>query len=142
MPPNKRSRPGEGYRLRNAVLLAALALLPFGCGEGEAQSAAIEIERAVWRGEKVFVEGGWARGVSTPPTCRMLEGRDGPTSTYFEPDARVSLNGNTFSKEFIPAGSGREPLPSTAREDLYVRCSVSLDSGRTAEDLVRVSKNS
>ncbi len=88
----------------------------------------------------MMADGEWARGISTPPLCRILEARDGPASSHFDPDARVALDGNTFSKEFVPAEASRES-PPTGR-DYYVRCSVSMDSGRSAEDIVEVEKSS
>ncbi|MGB3633468.1 MAG: hypothetical protein WA982_05470 [Rubrobacteraceae bacterium] len=145
MPPNSRRYVGNRDRLPgtiwNTSLLAILAMLLFSCGQGEAQSTAVDVKLAEWRGESVLVSGVWARGVSTPPICRILESRDGTTSSYFEPDARVVLDGNTFSKQFVPAETAREG-PPTKRDDLYVRCSVSMDSGRTGEDVAKVNGSS
>ena len=118
------------------MLFGGLLLLLSACGEGEVRFAAIDIKHARWSGEKILVAGDWAKGVSTPPLCRVLEGRDGPASDRFEPDARVVLDGNTFSKEFVPAEISRE-VPSAKKGGYYVRCTVSLDSGRTASDAVR-----
>ncbi|CAN5747776.1 hypothetical protein BH23ACT11_BH23ACT11_11070 [soil metagenome] len=122
-----------------AALIAGLCLVAAACGQGGAQSAAIKIDRAEWRGDNVRASGNWARGVSTPPTCRLLEAPDGPESRSFETEARVSLDGNTFSKEFVPVPikkSGADP--TKVRRDYFVRCTVSLDSGRSAEDTRKV----
>ncbi len=111
------------------------------CGEGEAQFAAVDVKRAEWREERVLVAGDWAKGILTPPTCRVLEGRNGPVSDYFGPDARVSLDGNTFSKEFVPVKTSRQGLPAK-KGDHYVSCAVSLDSGRSANDSVKIEGTS
>jgi hypothetical protein len=141
VPRSNRHPAGESLKtsktIWNTVLLAGLFLLLSACGKGEAQFSALDIERAEWRGEKVLVSGEWMKGLSTPPTCRVFEGRDGPMSDYFGLDARVSLDGHTFSKEFVPVEADRKDPPAK-KEDYYVRCTVSLDSGRTAEDTVKV----
>ena len=139
MPQSNRGRAGEVCGLRGMILVLSLAILQSGCGEGEARSAAVEIKSVEWRGGRVLADGEWAKGLSTPPLCRILEARDGPASNHFEPDARVSLTGNTFSKEFVPVAASQE-RPPDADEDLYVRCSVSLDSGRSADDVAKIGE--
>lgn len=134
---NDRCPTGKIRRLRNVALPATLLLLLFGCGEGESRSSAVQIERTGWRAEKIYVSVEWTRGVSTPPACRVLEDRNGPVSDYFEPDARVSLHGNTFSKEFVPREEAQTVHP-LEKGDYYVRCTVSMDSGKSGEDLVKV----
>ncbi len=123
-------------------LLSALALFLFSCGEGEASSSAIDVESAEWRGENVLVSGSWAKGVSTPPLCRILEGRDGSPSLYFDLDARVALDGSTFSKKFAPAKTTKKTPSLEEPDNSFVRCSVSLDSGKSANDVVRVKGSS
>ena len=142
MPHSDRRHARESFRFRRIVanigLLTTLPLLLWACGPGEAISTTINVKKAEWRGERVWVSGEWARGISTPPLCRVLEGFDGPASNQFVPDARVTLDGNTFSKEFVPVEKpGKEPS-SEPRDAYHVRCTVSLDSGRSAEDTVKV----
>lgn len=139
MPPSSRGRTGRGPGLWCAILVLSLALLQSGCGEeGEAYSLALEIKSAEWGGDRVLADGEWAKGLSTPPLCRILETRDGPVSDHFEPDARVSLAGDTFSKEFVLAEEVRENPP--VGRNYYVRCSVSLDSGRSADDVAKIEE--
>lgn len=141
MPRSNRRPAGKGLKtsknIWNTVLFAGLFLLLSACGKGEAQFAVVDVKRAEWRGERVLVSGEWMQGLSTPPTCRVFEGRDGPMSDYFGLDARVSLDGHAFSKEFVPVETARKDPPAK-KGDYYVRCRVSLDSGRTAEDTVKV----
>ena len=124
-----------------AGLLSGLAFLLVGCEQGESRSTILTVERAGWRGEVVQANGEWTKGLSTPPLCRILEARDGPVSNQFESDARVSLDGVTFSKQFVLTEDARENPPD-ADEDFYVRCTVGLDSGRSAEDIVEVERDS
>ncbi|MGF1472760.1 MAG: hypothetical protein ACFB50_13605 [Rubrobacteraceae bacterium] len=142
MPENK--PPGRSHRfsklVRRLASLCALLVLLAACGEGEAQSTALDIKRAGWRGEEILVTGVWAKGVATPPLCRVLEGRDGPISDDFGRDARVSLDGNAFSKEFVPETTGAPEPDSPA--GYYVKCSVGLDSGRSADDAMKVENAS
>ncbi len=141
MPGSNRNPASEGLEpsktVWRTILLCGLFLLLSACGQGEARSTTVDIKHAEWRGEKILASGDWAKGISTPPTCRVFEGRDGPMSDYFVPDARVSLDGNTFSKEFVPAQTTRKDPPAK-KEDYYVRCTVSLDSGKSGEDKMKV----
>ena len=124
---------------KDAGLLAALALLLGSCGQQGADFAAVSIEKAERSGERILVAGGWGKGVSTPPLCRVLEDADGPASGRFGTDARVTLDGSTFSRKFIPTEDLREE--SSGSWDAYhVRCTVSLSSGRSREDTVKVSE--
>ena len=107
------------------------------CGEGVASSITVDIKRAEWRGESILVTGGWAKGIATPPLCRMQQGRNGPVSADFTRDARVVLDGRTFSKEFVRKSSASGP-----QADYYVECTVSLDSGRSASDTMKVVRPS
>lgn len=119
-------------------LFLVLAFVLGACSPGGANSDTVFIEEAAWSGERIEVTGGWARGISTPPTCRVLAGPNGPISREFVADARVAIDGNTFSKEFIPTETN-DGDSSATEENYYVRCTVSLDSGRSAEDTVSVS---
>lgn len=123
-------------------LLATLALFLFSCGAGETRSSAVDVESAEWRGGNVLVSGGWAKGVATPPLCRILESRGGSPSLYFDLDARVVLDGNTFSKEFVPAKTTRKALSPEKLDSYFVRCSVSMDSGKSANDVIKVKGSS
>ncbi|CAN5662408.1 hypothetical protein BH24ACT22_BH24ACT22_06640 [soil metagenome] len=120
-------------------MLVGLTLLLYACGGGEARSSIVTVDRAEWRGRSIMVTGEWSRAISTPPICQVLEGRDGPISDRFSLDARVTLDGGSFSKEFVPEQTGRNSGLSEKREGYYVRCSVSLDSGKSADDTVKVT---
>lgn len=141
MPESNRRPTGNYFKTWAAFLLAGSFLLSPGCGEQEVRSSAVAINSAEKRGERILVSGDWARGVSTPPSCRILEGRDGPMSGHFGLDARVALDGSAFSKEFVPVETSGESL-TTREGDYYVNCSVSLDSGRPSEDTVKVEQAS
>lgn len=123
-------------------LLAALTLFLFSCGAGETRSSAVDVKSAKWRENNVLVSGGWAKGIATPPLCRIIESRDGPPSLYFDSDARVVLDGDTFSKEFVPAKTTRKALSPEKLDSYFVRCSVSLDSGKSADDVTKVKGSS
>lgn len=129
-------------RVKNVGLLAGLTLLlyafGYACGGGEARSSIVTVDRAEWRGQNIMVTGEWSRGISTPPTCQVLEGRDGPVSDRFPLDARVTLDEGSFSKTFVPEQTGRGTGTVDKRDGYYVRCSASLDSGRSAGDTMKV----
>lgn len=115
-----------------------LALLAAGCGGPEGEGP-LEIARAEWVSDggesRAVVSGTWVRGVSTPPTCTLLEGRDGEPSAWPVSGANTMPEGNTFEKEFFAGeNSALDPVP-----EYHVRCSVNLSTGRTLETVAPVS---
>ena len=79
---------------------------------------------------RVLVSGDWSLGISTPPTCDLLEGANG-VSGWYDPYSGMSIDGGSFSREFV-AARDRSPAP---RQDVEyrVRCEISQDTGRTIE---------
>lgn len=122
---------------RALAVLTTLALLAAACGETSENAGPLEIERAEWvsgRDEaRAVVSGKWVRGLSTPPTCALLE--DGALSEWPKPGANTSPDGNSFEKEFL-AHEGSSPDPLL---DYHVRCTVNLSTGRTFEAFAPVS---
>lgn len=115
------------------VLLLSLVVLAASCGAGESRSTAIEITEARLRGEAVLVTGSWAKGLSTPPTCKLLEGRDGETIGLFRLED-AAFDANEFSHELSV-----EDTTAVKNSNYHVRCSVTLDSAKVASDTVKVT---
>jgi hypothetical protein len=126
--------------VRKALAIAALSMLfAAACGGGSGSEGPLDISRAEWHVEdgeaRAVVSGKWVRGLSTPPACRLIEGRDGEASGWPEPGSNTSPDGNLFSKEFSArGGSTLDPLPK-----YHVRCSVNLSTGRTLDATAPVS---
>ena len=120
--------------LRQWTVAAVLTLAAgtVACGAGEGRSLAMEVTEARWRGDTVVVSGTWTKGLSTPPACRLLEGRDGAVVGRFGLEG-ATFDGNTFSQRFVPDGRHAE-----ASTGYHVRCSVIMDSAKTASDTVPV----
>lgn len=98
----------------------------------------MRIEAAHWRGEPepgVVVSGEWAIGVSTPPSCSLLEGEDREPIDWYATGDRVELDGGRFYRKFAPDSGSSSLDPST---DYYVRCRVSIDTGKAIEDTAPV----
>ena len=102
------------------------------CGADEVRDSALEIGEARWRGDTVVVSGTWTRGVSTPPDCRLLEGRDGAVIGRFGLEG-ANFDGNAFSQELVP-----DIGQSGIKTGYQVRCSVTLSSARTMSDTALV----
>jgi hypothetical protein len=118
-------------RLANALLLS-LVVVVAACGADESQNLAMEISEARWLGNAVVVNGTWIKGVSTPPACRLLEGRDGAIIGRFDLEG-ATFDSNTFSQQFVPDGGMTD-----AGTGYHVQCLVILDSAKTASDTVPV----
>lgn len=100
----------------------------------------MRIDSAQWRGEPepgAVVSGEWGIGVSTPPSCTLLQGPDGEPSERYETGGRIELNGGRFYREFVrvPEAGATGADPAT---DYYVRCRVSVDTGKTHEAVAPV----
>ncbi len=114
------------------LLMMSLVTLVAACGASEGRSLAIEISGARWSGESVIVDGSWMKGLSTPPACRLLESRDGEVIGRFSLEG-ASFDGNTFSQEIVP-----DKGSAAADAGYHVRCTVALDSAKTASDIAPV----
>lgn len=110
------------------VLLLALVAVVAACGADASRNLAMEITEARWLDDTVVVSGTWIKGVSTPPACRLLDGRGGPVIDRFSLEG-ASFDGNTFSQRLAPDGG-------TADVDTgyHVQCSVILDSAKSTSD--------
>ncbi|CAN5436610.1 MAG: hypothetical protein M3494_10550 [Actinomycetota bacterium] len=123
---------------KTVASVAVFALFAVACG-GSAGEWPLEILRAEWVADggesRAVVSGTWVRGVSTPPACTLLEGRNGEPSAWPDSGANTSPDGNSFTKEFTAGeNSSLDPLP-----EYHVRCSVNLSTGRTLETVAPVS---
>jgi hypothetical protein len=119
------------------AFVAVFSLFAAACGDASGSVGPLEIARAEWVADgeraRAVVSGTWVRGLSTPPTCALLE--DGKASEWPDPGSNTSPKGNTFTKEFSSAGnSSLDPLT-----EYRVRCSVNLSTGRTLEAVAPVS---
>lgn len=92
----------------------------------------MDITEARWRGDTVVVSGAWMKGVSTPPVCKLLEGRDGEIIGRFGLE-EATFEASTFSQEFAPDGG------LAGAGDYYVQCSVTLDSAKVSTDTAAVT---
>ncbi len=79
---------------------------------------------------RVVVSGDWSLGISTPPSCELLEGED-TTSDWYDPSSGMSIDGGNFSREFV-AAPNRPSVPQRGVE-YRVRCEISQDTGTTIE---------
>ena len=121
------------FRRAASLLLLALVAAAASCGAAESRSTAIEIAEARLRSEAVVVRGTWSRGLSTPPACQLLTGRDGEVIGRFGLED-AAFDANDFSQEISLAG-----VRAGASSDYHVRCSVTLDSAKVASDTVKVT---
>ena len=80
-----------------------------------------------------MVSGEWSMVVSTPPSCTLLEGEDGKPSGWHDPGGRIELDGGRFYQEFARAPSSEKPGTLAPATEYYVRCRVSIDTGKTIE---------
>lgn len=93
----------------------------------------LRIDSARWSSgpePRVVVSGDWSLGITTPPSCDLLEGAN-RVSDWYDPYSGMSIDGGSFSREFVAA-----PNSSSAprRDAEYrVRCEISQDTGRTIE---------
>ncbi len=118
--------------LTNALLVSLVGIVA-ACGAGGSRSSlAVEITEARWRGDAVTVSGAWMKGVSTPPVCKLLEGRDGAVIGSFGLEG-ATFEAGAFSQELVP-DTGQDGTNTGYR----VRCSVILDSAKTASDTAPV----
>lgn len=106
-----------------------------GSGSGsEAESGSLLIQSARWQtgpDPEVVVSGEWGPGFSTPPSCSLLDGRDGGISGWYDPeDSRMRIDGDGFRQEFALDPDSEAPDPDT---QYYARCRVSGDTGNTTE---------
>lgn len=118
-------------------------MLAASCGAdtGAAGSDALRIESAQWRGGPepgAVVSGEWRIGVSTPPSCTLLEGEDGESVDWYATGDRVELERGRFRREFVrlPESGGPGLDPKT---EYYVRCRVSIDTGKTIESVAPIA---
>ena len=118
-------------RLVNALFLSLVALAA-ACGAGESRSTAMEITEVRLRGETVVVSGTWAKGLSTPPACQLLESRDGEVIGRFGLED-AAFDANDFSQELL-----LDKVRARADDDYHVKCSVTLDSAKVASDTAPV----
>lgn len=118
-------------RLVNALLLSLVALTA-ACGAGGSRNTAMEITEARLRGETVVVSGTWAKGLSTPPACQLLESRDGEVIGRFALEDSA-FDANDFSQELL-----LDKVQVGTDDDYHVRCSVTLDSAKVASDTAPV----
>jgi len=118
-------------RLANTLLLSLVGAAA-ACGANEGRNLALEITEARWRGDAVIVSGTWIKGVSTPPSCRLLEGRDGAVVGRFDLEGSA-FDGNTFSQRLVPDGG-----QAGTDAGYHVQCSVNLDSAKTESDTAPV----
>lgn len=114
------------------ILMLPLVAVVTACGASEGRNLAIEITGARWSGGSVVVDGSWMKGLSTPPACRLLESRDGKVIGRFGLEG-ASFDGNTFSQEIVP-----DKGSAGADAGYHVQCTVTLDSAKTASDVVPV----
>lgn len=126
-------------RLPAACLaFAATLVLCVACAD-EPGDWPLEITGAEWQPGKearVLVSGRWTRGVSTPPSCSLLGGRQTKVDGWSASNASSSLDGNRFSKQLTRDKGGAVLDPGA---EYYVRCTVSMDSAKTVADVARVA---
>ena len=115
------------------IVLLSLIASATACGAAESRSTAIEITEARLRGDAVVVSGTWAKGLSTPPACQLLKGRDGETIGRFGLED-AAFDANDFSQELSLEG-----MRAGMSSNYHVRCSVTLDSAKVATDTVKVT---
>lgn len=72
-------------------------------------------------------------GISTPPSCTLLEGADGEPSGWYDSGSRIELDGGRFYQEFVRAPESEEPEAIDPGTEYYVQCRVSVDTGKTIE---------
>lgn len=88
----------------------------------------LEITEVRWggdsSGEEIVARGRWVTGLSTSPRCALLKG---PEREVVSSGSAASIEGETFSKSFTP--------PENGQESYHVRCSVTLDPGRTVSEV-------
>ncbi|WP_047866671.1 hypothetical protein [Rubrobacter aplysinae] len=128
------------------ALVAVICALSISCGSagspgGDNESALLKIGSAEWRGgsePRVVVDGEWGLGISTPPSCSLVEGRDGGQVSWYEPGGQIELDGRRFSQVFVrnPDAGSRSQLDPEA--EYYVRCTSSGDTGKSNEALAPV----
>lgn len=132
--------------MRRSPLVAGVILVLFAlssCAQGNATEknvGPLTIIRAEWSahgGEtRAVVNGTWVRGLSTPPSCVLLEGRNGKKSGWSAPEKTTSPRGNSFSKQFVAADEASRLDPLL---DYHIRCSVNVSTGRTLDAVAPVS---
>lgn len=93
----------------------------------------LQIDSARWSDgpdPRVVVSGDWSLGISTPPSCDLLEGAN-RVSDWYDPDSGMSIDGGNFSREFVAApNSSSAPRQGV---EYRVRCEVNQDTGTTIE---------
>lgn len=127
------ARLDPSFRLAAIVLLLSFVAFAAACGAGESRSTAIDVTEARLRGDTVIVSGTWAKGLSTPPACKLLKGRDG------EVIGRFSLEDATFDANEFSHELSLKDTPAGTSGNYRVRCSVTLDSAKVASDTVKVT---
>lgn len=120
------------FRWTSGLLLLVLVAASASCGAVESRSNAIEIAEASLRGDAVIVRGTWSKGLSTPPACQLLTGRDGKVIGRFSLED-AAFDANDFSQEI-----SFEDIQAGNRSNYHVRCSVTLDSAKVASETVKV----
>ena len=128
--------------VRTAALVMLVTLLTgllVSCGgsagePGGARSGSLSIDSARWSAKPepgAVVSGEWGVGISTPPSCSLLEGRKGPPSGWYDPKGQIRLDGGRFHQEFVKDPDS--PAALDPQKDYYVRCRVSGDTGNVLE---------
>jgi hypothetical protein len=132
-------------KLTTFVVVGLFAASSVSCGSGgapdETGNGQLAIDSAEWRAAPeptVRVSGQWSLGISTPPACSLLEGKNGDRSDWYDRTVSVELDGGEFYQKFVrdpEAGVQSNLDPET---EYYVRCRTSGDTGRTAEAVAPV----
>lgn len=124
------------------ILVAVVSTLSLSCGgdsgapDSKEGSGSLEIVSAEWREEpepRAVVSGEWIVGISTPPSCILLEGKAGEPSGWYDSGNRIELDGGRFHREFVRALDSESPDTLDPQTEYYARCRVSVDTGKTIE---------
>lgn len=122
------------------VVVAVFCALAVSCG-GQAASLggeSIRITSAQWSAEPeptAVVKGEWSLATSTPPSCSLLEGKNGEPSEWYDRSAAISLDSGQFSRQFARGDSAPALKPDV---NYHVRCRVSQSTGKTVEAIAPV----
>jgi hypothetical protein len=84
------------------------------------------------------VSGEWGLGISTPPSCSLIEGRGGGRISWYDPAVQVELDGRRFRQEFVRNPKAEDSPRLDPEAEYYVRCRSSGDTGKAAEALAPV----
>lgn len=121
------------FRRTSSLLLLVLIAATASCGAAEPRSNAIEIFESRLQDEAVVVRGTWSKGLSTPPACQLLTGRDGKVIGRFGLED-ATFDANDFSQEI-----SLKDVQAGDRSNYHVRCAVTLDSAKVASETVKVT---